>query len=574
MHRTEWPLTASLPGTANRCAPPPGSIECYCAPSPGYCPAIFRRVCSRPGICNMPPVLRTLLFAIVSFSPWIASAVDIGSPVGAVKLTTWSGAPLEMNNYGERPATAMLFLSARCEATRKATADINQIYRKFRLRNVLFVGVFPDPAETLDEVRTFSQRCGMIYPTYRDPAGTVARQFGARVTPEIYLLDRQGVLVYHGDLHDAAARTAFDSAINNLLRKQPIEKFSQPLAGTPLDKPGAAGEIADPYGTISFSSELIFEKIPHVAAVHCSTICEAANHDLLSLWYGGSYESADDQTLFLARKKPGDRNWGAPQALLQNPSQPPGNGVIFRDGSDRLWIVWCRMEGSRPTRRGSGWDRCRLFARTSTDHGVTWSDDKQVLADTVWCVPRNPPVMLKSGTLLLPVEGLQGDVEGSHFLTLARGASDWKLAGFTAGGSQPAVVERTDGSLLALLRHARMITQITSADAGRTWSQAEPTTLANPDSGITMVKLANGHLLTVYNDSQTRRTPLSIVRSRDEGKTWEKPLHLESNPGEYSYPCIIQASDGKIHVTYTFRRYSIKHVELNEDWFDHEERPD
>jgi hypothetical protein len=50
-------------------------------------------------------------------------------------------------------------------------------------------------------------------------------------------------------------------------------------------------------------------------------------------------------------------------------------------------------------------------------------------------------------------------------------------------------------------------------------------------------------------------------------------LVLESNPGEYSYPSVYQISDGKIHVIYTFRRYSIKHVEMNENWLTHFERP-
>jgi predicted neuraminidase len=88
-----------------------------------------------------------------------------------------------------------------------------------------------------------------------------------------------------------------------------------------------------------------------------------------------------------------------------------------------------------------------------------------------------------------------------------------------------------------------------------------------------MTKLANGHLVLVFNDSQTSRTPLSICRSLDEGRTWEKPLNLETNPGEYSYPCIIQSSDGKIQITYTYRRYAIKHVELNEEWLVHLQRP-
>jgi len=88
-----------------------------------------------------------------------------------------------------------------------------------------------------------------------------------------------------------------------------------------------------------------------------------------------------------------------------------------------------------------------------------------------------------------------------------------------------------------------------------------------------MTKLANGHVVLVFNDFQTRRTPLSIVRSLDDGETWEEPMHLESNPSEYSYPCVIQTSDGKIHISYTFHRYTIKYVEVNEDWLVHLNRP-
>ena len=499
--------------------------------------------------------------------------LEPGKQAGPVNLQALTGEKIVMNNYAERPATAVLFLSSRCGVTAATIADINKLYAKYRLRDILFVGVSSNPAESGDELREFAQRSGIIFPLYRDPQGEVARQFGTQKTPELFMLDSQGTLVFHGGLQDAKAREALEAAIVAIAKKQPIVTATYPVDGTPIAHPGPERPLVDPYGAVAFSAELVFEKIPTAAAHHCSTICQAAGGDLLCLWYGGSYESADDQVLFLARKRPGEKNWSTPQELVRGAVQPPGNGVVFRDASDRLWIIWTRMEGTRPMRRGDGWDRCRLMQRTSTDNGASWSPDRELVDETVWCVPRNPPIALADGTLLLPVEGLQGKIEGSHFFTLAPGASQWKRAGFTADGSQPAVIQRSDGTLLALLRKSRYIGQITSSDGGQTWSKGIDTPLKNPDSGITMTRLANGHLLLVYNDSQTSRTPLSIVRSVDEGKTWEEPLHLESNPGEYSYPCIIQTADDKIHVTYTFRRYAIKHVELNEQWLTHLRRP-
>jgi predicted neuraminidase len=123
------------------------------------------------------------------------------------------------------------------------------------------------------------------------------------------------------------------------------------------------------------------------------------------------------------------------------------------------------------------------------------------------------------------------------------------------------------------MRGKPIIKQTVSKDGGRTWSPAEPSVLPNPNAGITMTKLNNGHIVLIFNNTNKGRSPLNLARSLDGGRTWEEPLMLESNPGEYSYPCIIQTSDGCIHMTYTYRRYTIKHVEMNEKWLVHLKRP-
>lgn len=61
---------------------------------------------------------------------------------------------------------------------------------------------------------------------------------------------------------------------------------------------------------------------------------------------------------------------------------------------------------------------------------------------------------------------------------------------------------------------------------------------------------------------------MSIIQSTDDGKTW-KQRTLEAD-GELSYPSIIQTDDGMIDVSYTYRRYTIKHVAFDEGWLVHE----
>jgi predicted neuraminidase len=101
-----------------------------------------------------------------------------------------------------------------------------------------------------------------------------------------------------------------------------------------------------------------------------------------------------------------------------------------------------------------------------------------------------------------------------------------------------------------------------SADGGKTWTPLALTALPNPSAGTDAVTLSDGRHVLVYNHTPKGRTPLNLAVSRD-GRLWEAALVLENEPGEYSYPAVIQTPDGLIHTTYTWKRLRIKHVVLD-----------
>ena len=64
------------------------------------------------------------------------------------------------------------------------------------------------------------------------------------------------------------------------------------------------------------------------------------------------------------------------------------------------------------------------------------------------------------------------------------------------------------------------------------------------------------------------RAPVSLLLSRDGGKTWPVRRDIETGPGPYGYTAVVRTQDGKIHAAYDCDRRVIKEVVVDEAWFD------
>ena len=136
---------------------------------------------------------------------------------------------------------------------------------------------------------------------------------------------------------------------------------------------------------------------------------------------------------------------------------------------------------------------------------------------------------------------------------------------------QPSILKLKDGRLQVLMRtrNGKIATSF-SSDNGDTWTNVTLLNVPNNQSGTDAVTLKDGRHVLIYNDFETLpgtkkgvRTPLSIAIS-DDGTHWRHALTLEDSPiSQYSYPCIIQGRDGKLHAVYTWRRLRMAYKEID-----------
>jgi predicted neuraminidase len=182
---------------------------------------------------------------------------------------------------------------------------------------------------------------------------------------------------------------------------------------------------------------------------------------------------------------------------------------------------------------------------------------------------KNKPVLMPDGSLLCGSSIETGDRKWRvQFERTAELGKTWTKTDFLNDGLeisaiQPSILFLAAGKLLAIGRTRQShLFRIASDDGGKTWGEMKLIDLPNPNSGTDAVTLRDGRHLLVYNHTAKGRSPLNVAVSSD-GETWQAALVLEHEPGEYSYPAVIQTSDGLVHAVYTWKRQRIKHVVID-----------
>ena len=305
---------------------------------------------------------------------------------------------------------------------------------------------------------------------------------------------------------------------------------------------------------------------------HASTIAETST-GLVAAWFAGTREKHTDVGIRVSRLVNG--KWTVSVEVAdgsegEDKEYPCWNPVLFQPKKGPLMLFY--KVGPTPSR----WWGMLL---TSKDGGKTWGDRHKLgkndkIGHLIGPV-KNKPIQLSNGTILCP-SSTEHKGWRVHFEATQDFGKTWKVIGPINDGKefgaiQPSILTYADGRMQVMCRsQQRVVTQSESNDGGKTWSKMTASILPNPNAGTDALTLKDSRQLIVYNHTTrglrfpSGRNMLNVAISND-GKNWKPVLTLERAKGEYSYPAVIQSKDGKVHITYTYLRQSVKHAVLNPD---------
>ena len=155
----------------------------------------------------------------------------------------------------DKKAIVVLFLGTECPVNNAYMPRLAELHKTYAPRGVAFVALNSNSQDTPVRIAAHAKEHGIPFPVLKDTANVVADQFGARRTPEAFVLDPAGRVLYQGRIDDQfgigykrAAPTRHDLALalDEILASKPVSQPLTSVAGCPIArtiKPKADGTI-------------------------------------------------------------------------------------------------------------------------------------------------------------------------------------------------------------------------------------------------------------------------------------------------------------------------------------------
>ncbi len=130
----------------------------------------------------------------------------------------------------EKSATVIVFLATQCPAVTDYVERITTLVKAYDDKKVQFIGINSNKQETVTEILEYNKKHGFQFPVLKDPENKIADYFGARRTPEVFLLDAERVLRYAGAIDDSRkepTKNHLEAALAMVIAGKDIPKASK-----------------------------------------------------------------------------------------------------------------------------------------------------------------------------------------------------------------------------------------------------------------------------------------------------------------------------------------------------------
>jgi peroxiredoxin len=196
---------------------------------------------SKPlGALGLIAAALTLLASQLS-SPADTEAGNVGKKVEDFTLTDpREKKAVRLADFKEKKAVVVVFVGTECPLNNLFLPRLAELQQEFSPKGVQFLGINANRQDSAERVAAHARKFEVPFPVLKDDDQAVADRFGARRTPEAFVLDRGGVIRYQGRIDDQygigfqrpkPTRRDLAEAIEEVLAGKPVSQATTPVPG-------------------------------------------------------------------------------------------------------------------------------------------------------------------------------------------------------------------------------------------------------------------------------------------------------------------------------------------------------
>ena len=157
----------------------------------------------------------------------------IGTTIDDFKLPDTDGAEHSLKSLTGKNGAVLIFISVQCPVSNGYNERMEKLAQDYKAKGVNVIGINSNATEAAAVVKAHAAEKHLTFTVLKDDGNKIADRLGATRTPETYVIDAGGKLVYHGRI-DNSQNTA------NITANDLREALDEMLAGKPISKTGGA----------------------------------------------------------------------------------------------------------------------------------------------------------------------------------------------------------------------------------------------------------------------------------------------------------------------------------------------
>ncbi len=170
-----------------------------------------------------------VIFAIFFIS--VAACANNPSPDKFENFTLqdYHGKEHSLSDYKESKAILIMFIATECPVSNDYNSRMEKLYNDYNQKGIAFIGINSNKAESVERIKEHAKEKGLTFTILKDEKNIIADKFEASFTPEIFVLNTDFNILYHGRIDNSRKESEVDSkdlenALNEILAGKEVSK--------------------------------------------------------------------------------------------------------------------------------------------------------------------------------------------------------------------------------------------------------------------------------------------------------------------------------------------------------------